>query len=220
MGTNAIFQSVGTFQVTNATTTGNKTIGLTGNFGDNGSTTVNMITDDTVTVTAIVSQALTFTISSTSTFFGNLSTGAAKFASSTNSAGDTTETIAHTLAVAANAPSGYTITVQGATLTSQQNVLNNIPAIGATAASSTAGTSQFGIRATASGGTGSTIASPYILTTSYGYNGTATTSATFATGSGATLATTYSLRYVANISAVQEAGTYATGLIYVATANF
>jgi hypothetical protein len=220
IGTNAINQSTGVFQIVNATTTGNKTIGLTGSFNDTGSTTVNMITDDTVQLNAVVPQSLTFTISSTSTYFGNLSTGAAKFASSTNPLGDTTETVAHTLAVSSNAPSGYTITVQGATLTSQQNASNTIPAIGATVASSTTGTSQFGIRATAAGGTGSTIASPYIQPTSYGYNGTATTSATFATGSGSTLTTTYSLRYVANVSSIQEAGVYATGLVYVATANF
>ena len=220
IGTNAIFQSTGSFQITNATTTGNKTIGLTGTFGDTGSTTVNMITDDTVSLNAVVPQSLTFTISSTSTFFGNLSSGSAKFASSTSSQGDSTETVAHTLAVSSNAPSGYTITVLGATLTSQQNALNNIPAIGGTAASSTAGTSQFGIRVTASGGTGSTVASPYNQATSYGYNASATTSATLASGSGSTNTTTYSLRYVANIAATQEAGTYVTGMTYVATANF
>jgi hypothetical protein len=220
IGTNATFGVNGTFQIVNATTTGNKVIGLTGTFGDTGSTTVNMITDDTVQLNAIVPQSLTFTISSTSTYFGNLGTGAAKFASSTSSAGDTVENVAHTLAVTTNAPSGYTITVKGATLTSLQNASNTIPAIGATAASSTAGTSQFGIRVTASGGTGSSVSSPYNFSTSYGYNANATSSATLATGSGATNTTTYSLRYVANISGLQEAGTYTTGLTYVATANF
>jgi hypothetical protein len=220
IGTNALFQSTGSFQIVNATTTGNKAIGVNGTFGDIGTTTLNFVTDDTVQLSAIVSQSLTFTISSTSTYFGNLSSGSVKFASSTNTNGDTSTSSAHTLAVSSNAPSGYTITVKGATLTSQQNALNNIPAIGGTAASSTPGTSQFGIRATASGGTGFSVASPYAFSTSYGYNATATTSATLATGSGATNTTTYSLFYIANVSGVQEAGTYTTGIEYVATANF
>jgi hypothetical protein len=220
VGTNATNQSTGSFQITNATTTGNKSIGLTGNFGDTGTTTVNMITDDTVNLNAVVPQSLTFTISSTSTYFGNLSSGSAKYASSTGVSGDAAETVAHTLGVSSNAPSGYTITVKGQTLTSLQNSANTIPAIGGTAASSTAGTSQFGLRVTASGGTGSTVASPYNFSTSYGYNATATTTATLATGSGATNTTTYSLYYVANIAALQEAGTYSAGLTYVATANF
>jgi hypothetical protein len=220
IGTNAIFQSTGVNQIVNATTTGNKTIGLNGTFGDTGSTTVNIITDDTVRITAIVAQALTFSISATSSSFGTLTNAQAKFASSTNANGDTTETIAHTLAVSTNAPGGYTITVRGQTLTSQQNATNTIPAIGGTAASSTAGTSQFGLRATSTGGTGATVASPFNFSTSYGYNATATTSATLATGSGATNVTTYGIRYVANISNLQEAGNYAASLTYVATANF
>jgi hypothetical protein len=223
LGTNALFQSTGVNQIKNATTTGNKLIVLAGAFGfaDVGTTTVNIIPEDTVTLSALVPQSLTFTISATTTYFGNLGVGAAKFASSTNSAGDTVETIAHTLAVSTNAPFGYTITLVGSTLTSLQNPSNTIPTIGTSAASSSAGTSQFGIRATASGGTGSSVATPYSFTTSYAFTPpSATTSAILATGSGSTNTTTYSLRYVANVSGIQEAGYYATGITYVATANF
>jgi hypothetical protein len=220
VGTNAIFGSAGTRQITNATTTGNKYIGITGTFGDTGTTTVNIIPDDAVQVNAIVPQSLTFSISATSTYFGNLGIGAAKFASSTGASGDTTETVAHTLAVSTNAPFGYTITLQGSTLTSLQNSANTIPTIGLTAASSSAGTSQFGIRATVSGGTGASIATPYSFSTSYAFTPTASTSAVLATGSGSTNTSTYSLRYVANVSGVQEAGVYATAITYVATANF
>jgi hypothetical protein len=220
IGTNAIFQTTGVNQIVNATTTGNKTIGLNGTFGDTGSTTVNIITDDAVQVRAVVPQSLTFSISATSTYFGNLSAGAAKFASSTNVNGDASETIAHTLAVSTNAPYGYVITIQGSTLTSLQNASNTIPSIGLTAASSTAGTSQFGIRASSTGGTGATVATPYSFATSYAFTPTATTSSLLASGSGSTNTTTYHLRYVANVSGVQEAGNYATALTYVATASF
>jgi hypothetical protein len=181
---------------------------------------VTILNDDQVAVTGTVAQSLTFTISTSTIYFGTLSSGAAKFASSTNTSGDSTETIAHTLAVSTNAASGFTITVRGQTLTSQENSANTITAIGGTAASSTAGTEQFAIRATESGGSGVTVDPTFSAATSYGYDATATTSATFATGSGATPASTLSLRYLANIAAITEAGTYAATLTYVATANF
>lgn len=205
---------------TNATTPGTYVVDIAGTFGDTGSISVNLIADDTVSVSATVQQAITFTISTSTIYFGNLSSGAAKFASSTNTSGDSTETIAHTLAVSTNAPSGYAITVRGQTLTSQQNGANTIDATGGTAASSSAGTEQFGIRATGAGGTGSTIDATFSGGSTYGYDATATTSVSFASGSGATNTTTYSLRYLANIAGTTEAGTYAASLVYVATANF
>lgn len=220
IGTNAINQSVGAYQVTNATTTGNKAIGITGTMWDNGTTTVNMINDDTVQVSAIVPQSLTFSISSNSINFGNLAAGGAKYASSTNAAGDSTDTVAHSLAVSTNAPSGYTITVQGQTLTSQQNSANTINAIGGTPAVSNFGTEQFGIYATKTGGVNGTIAVPYATPSSFGYDATATTSATFASGSSSTNTETYSLHYLANIASITEAGTYSANLVYVGTSNF
>jgi hypothetical protein len=219
-GTNSVFQGTGTSQITNPTTATSSIIVINGTFGDNGQITTNIIDNDTVAVTATVAQSFTFTISTSTIYYGPLSAASVKYASSTNPQGDTTETIAHTLGVSTNAPSGYTITIRGQTLTSQQNASNTISAMGATAASSTIGTEQFGIRATVSGGTGATVDPTYALSSSYGYDATATTSATFATGSGATNTSTYSLRYMANIAALTEAGTYVANVVYVATANF
>lgn len=219
-GSNAVFQASGTSQITNPVTATSSTILIAGSFGDTGSITTNIITDDTVSVSATVAQSFSFTISTSTIFFGALGSGAAKFASSTNPLGDSIETIAHSLLVSTNAPSGYTITIKGQTLTSIQNATDTIDAIGATVASSTVGTEQFGIRATVAGGSGSTISSTYAAPTSYGYNATATTSAVFATGSGATNTSTYSLHYVANIAPLTEAGTYVANVVYVATANF
>jgi hypothetical protein len=221
IGTNAISQASGTVQITNPSSATSSVLLIGGSFADNGSITVNIITDDTVAMTGVVAQTFTFTISTSTIYFGVLGSGAAKFASSTNPLGDTTETVAHTLVASTNAPSGYTITVRGQTLTSLQNASNTINAIGATAASSTLiGTEQFGLRATVTGGTGAVVAAPYSFATSFGYSATATTSSILATGSGASNASTYSLRYVTNISTVTEAGTYAANLVYVATANF
>jgi hypothetical protein len=220
IGSNATVGGAGVSQITNPATPGSYVIAIAGSFTDTGSITSNIITDDTVAVTGTVNQSLTFTISTSTIYFGTLGAGAPKYASSTNPAGDTTETIAHTLAVGTNAPSGFTLTARGQTLTSQQNASNTITFMGATAASSTAGTEQFGIRLTESGGTGITLDPTFSQVSSYGYDGTATSSTVLATGSGSTPTSTYSLRYITNIAAVTEAGTYAANLVYVATANF
>ena len=220
IGTNAVNQSVGTIQIVNATTTGNKAIGFSGNMADNGTTTVNMITNDTVQVSAIVPQAISFAISSNSIAFGNLGSGAPKYASSTNTLGSATDVVAHNLTVSTNAPSGYTITVRGQTLTSQQNPLNTINAVGAVPAVSSPGTEQFGIYATKSGGVNGTIATPFVTGSSFGYNATATTSVTFASGTTPTNTETYALHYIANIASLTEAGTYSANIIYVGTSNF
>lgn len=222
LGTNAIFGTTGATQVINATTTGSKQIAIAGTMWDAGTTTVNMITNDTVVISAIVPQALTFSISANSLNFGNLDSAATRYASSTNAAGDSRDTIAHTLTVSTNAPAGYSITVQGQTLTSQQNASNTINAIGITpAATSTGiGTEQFGIYATKSGGVNGTIDPTYSGGPLFGYDATATTSAVFASGSSPTNLETYSLHYAANIAALTEAGSYSASLVYVSTANF
>jgi hypothetical protein len=220
IGSNATAAGTGVSQITNPTSASSSAVILLTAGSDSGSITQVILTDDQVAVTGTVSQSLTFTISTTTIYFGNLSSSAVKFASSTNTSGDTSETIAHTLAVSTNAASGFTLTVRGQTLTSQQNSANTITAVGGTAASSTPTTEQFAIRASESGGTNVTVDPTFSAATSYGYDATATTSATFATGSGPTTQSTLSLRYLANISAVTEAGTYSATLNYVATANF
>jgi hypothetical protein len=171
-------------------------------------------------MSGIVNQSLTFTISTSTIYFGVLGAGGAKFASSTNTSGDTAETIAHTLSVGTNAPSGFTLSVRGQTLTSLQNSNNTIDYIGGSAASSTIGVEQFGMRTTEAGGTGVTVSAPYSFGTSYGYAATATSSSIVAVGVGSTPTSVFSVRYVTNIGSVTEAGTYVANLVYVATANF
>lgn len=219
LGSNA--RAAGTTTITNPSSATSSIITVTAGSGvDTGTITANIITDDTVAMTGLVQQSISFVISTSTLYFGTLSSITTKYASSTNTTGDTVESVAHTLAVGTNAPYGYAITARGQTLTSQQNPLNTISAIGAVATASSTGIEQFGIRATAAGGTGSTISATFSGASTYGYDGTATTSTLFASGSGSTNTTTYSLRYVANIAGVTEAGTYAANLVYVATANF
>ena len=220
LGGNAAFQGTGTTTITNPSSATSSVLLIAGNFGDTGSITVNIVTNDTVSISATVDQSLTFVISTTTIYFGSLNSGSAKFASSTNTAGDTSETIAHTVAVTTNAAAGYTITIRGQTLTSQQYSSGTIAFIGAAAASSTPGTEQFGMRATSTGGTGAVVDPTFSALTSYGYDGTATTSTIFATGNAPTNQTTFGIRYIANIAGTTEASNYVANLVYVATANF
>jgi hypothetical protein len=106
------------------------------------------------------------------------------------------------------------MTLNGATLTSGANT---ITAIGSANTTSAAGTEQFGLRMTATGGSG-TVSAPYAAA------GFAFDTAAFpdqvASATGASANTTYSVRYVANITGSTEAGAYTATLTYVAVANF
>jgi hypothetical protein len=205
----------GTHQITNPTA-GSYAITIAGSFGDTGTITDTIISNGVVAVSGTVNQSLTFSVSANTISFGTLSSSAPQYANS--SSGSSSDVVAHTLAVATNGASGYTITVQGATLTAPGSF--TITAIGATPAVSAPGTKQFGIYATKAGGVNGTIAAPYATASSFGYDATATTATTFASGTGATSTETYSLHYIANISPTTEAGSYSTSLTYVASGNF
>jgi hypothetical protein len=204
----------GTNVVTNPSTAGSKTIGISGAFGDSGTTTVEILDDDQVQLTAEVPQSITFSISANSASFGNLSASDDRFA--TAAGGNSSETSAHTLTAGTNASTGYVLTVEGDTLTSGGNT---ITAIGGTAASSTLGSEQFGMRVTASGGSGA-VSAPYNQSTSYAYAASAGTTDEVASATGSTANTTYTVYYVANIASNTEAGSYTAALTYVATANY
>lgn len=186
---------------------------ISGAFGDTGTITVNILTDDQVSVSATVAQSITFSISDNSIGFGTLSSSAAQYATG-DTAGDSSEVEAHTLVVGTNASNGYTMTLNGSTLTSGANTIS---AIGSSNTASSAGSEQFGLRMTASGGSGA-------VTAPYAASGFAFDSAAFpdqiASASGSSANTTYSVRYLANITSNTEAGSYSATLNYVATANF
>lgn len=217
IGTNATNQSVGTRQITNTTTTGNKTIAVTGTFTDTGTTTVNMLANDQVALDALVTGSLTFSISATSASFGTLSASAARFASSTAS-GDSVEATSTILTVGTNATNGFSLTLNGGTnqgtLTSGSNTIATTSANTA----STVGSEQFGVRLSVFGGSNVTVTAPYAAA------GFAFDSATFpgqvGSGTTATANATFGVRYIANIASNTEAGSYSATHTYVATANF
>lgn len=212
IGTNATSGATGDTQITNGAADDDDTIVIGGTFGDSGTAAVDIITDDQVVVTATVQPTLTFAISDNTIEFGNLSSSSATYAD--DSAGNSTETEAHTLSASTNAAGGYSITINGNTLT---DGLKTIDAIGASNTASSTGTEQFGVRFTASGGSGS-VSAPYAA------SGFAFDTSAFpdevAASTVPSATTTYSARYLANIAATTEAGSYSATLTYIATGSF
>jgi trimeric autotransporter adhesin len=213
IGTHATAGSTGDTQITNHSTAASYTIAITGAFGDSGDIVINILNDDQVSVSATVDESLTFTISDNSIGFGTLSASDDFFASGDTN-GSATEAEAHTLVVGTNAANGYTMTINGTTLTSGSNT---ITAIGSSNTASSTGTEQFGLRMTASGGSGS-VTAPYAAS-GFAFDTTAFPDQ-IASTSGASANTTYSARYLANIGSQTEAGAYTATLTYVSAANF
>lgn len=206
------YSSANSINPTTATTTGS-VISIGGTFGDLGTITTNVLTDDQVLITATVPQTLTFTISDNSIGFGTLLSSAARYATG-DTLGTTTEAEAHNLTVGTNAQNGYTLTATGTTLTYGSST---ITAIGAANTASSAGTEQFGLRFTATGGSGA-VTAPYAAA-GFAFD-TAAFPSQVASASGSTVTTTYSARYLANIASNTEAGIYSSTITYIATANF
>ena len=186
------------------------TVSVAGTFGDVGTTTVNILNDDTVQVSATVPQSLTFSLSQNAVGFGTLTTANARFANT--SGGVAADAEAHTVSVGTNAANGYTLTVNGSTLTYGANT---ITAIGSSAVASAPNTKQFGLRATLNSGTG-TVAAPYAGGATWAFN----SGDTIASTAGSVAAATYGIHYIANIDATTPAGTYTSTINYAATANF
>lgn len=164
-----------------------------------------------VSVTATVDPTLTFSLGAATVALGTLST------SSTASG-------SHTAIIATNGASGFTLTYNGATLTSGANT---ITAMGA-ANTSTIGSEEFGINLKAN--TTPSVGANVVQT-----SGTCNTSANYATadnfayfaGATTTMASaaapadcTYTVSYIANIAPTTEAGSYATTVTYVGTGLF
>lgn len=219
IGTNATFGTTGTHQITNGATDDDDTVSIAGTFGDTGTISVDIITDDQVQVTATVSPSITFSISQTAIDFGSLSASAAQFATAGAGSGgnSSSATIAHNLIAGTNATSGYVIYLLGATLTSGANTIT----APAGPSASTVGSEQFGLHiADGGGGSGITVDSQYGTSSQYGWGSTGSTQDNVASASGATASNTFNATYIGNIGSSTEAGAYATTLTYTATATY
>ena len=161
------------------------------------------------TITPLV---ITFSISANTVNFGTLSSSASRYANT--STGSATEVEAHTISASTNAGGGYTITVNGNTLTSGANTID---AIGSTNTAPSVGSKQFGLRANVTSGTGS-VTAPYAAS---GFAlDTGSMPSQVASGTGDSSTTIYSVRYLGNITTLTPAGSYSSNLNYVVTATF
>lgn len=220
IGTHATFTATGDQQITNGSA-GSSTLVLSGTMGTpdiTGTAAMSIIADDQVVITATVAPSITFTISDNTIEFGTLSSSAAKWAD--DSAGDTSDAVAHTMTVATNATGGYIVSYNGATLTSGSDTIDVANGAGNTLddANGDPGTEQFGLSIATNGDA--------TITTNYAYAGTpdwhwvASTTSTIISETVPTATETFSAHYLANISGTTEAGAYSTTVNYIATATF
>ena len=164
-----------------------------------------------------VPQTLVFSISDNTIGFGSITAVQAKYATGDTLGSSTDSADAHTISIATNASSGYSMTISGTTLTCSSCGGATITAIGGTATTSNVGTEQFGTRLGVNSGTGSVI-SPY-----NGANWALDTGAfpdAIATGSGDSVTTVFGARYITNTNTVTDVGSYSAVITYTVTATF
>mgnify|MGYP003552544025 CR=1 FL=1 len=220
IGTNATSGVTGGEQISNGVAANAHSVTIGGSFGDSGTAAIDIIADDSVNITATVDPTITFTISDTTVGFGTLTTGSASWATGdtngvTSAPADSSG--AHEMTLATNAASGYSITYNGATLTSGGNTIDV-----ATISEDDDGTpasEQFALGLDDNGGN-VTIVSDYDLATTNSYKFVASTTTTVASETAPTAIETFDVQYIANISTVTEAGSYSTDITWIATGNF
>lgn len=151
-------------------------------------------------------NVLTLTVSANSLALGTLGVA-------------TTGAGAHTVSLETNSATGLSVTFSGDTLTCGAcSGINTISAIGATAASASAGVSQFGFNVIYnSGDSTATAQSPYDTAGWYAFN---SGDEIISASSAMTASANFDLNYIANISGAETAGNYSTTITYTATANF
>ena len=159
-------------------------------------------------------QSLTFSISDNTIGFGTLLAVATRYTTGDTLGTSTDTTDSHTLSASTNVSGGYSISLNGTTLTSG---VNTITAMGGTAIVSSVGTKQFGLRIISNSGTGVAV-SPY-NTSNWAFD-VATFPNKIVTGAGDNSTSVFGMRYISNISASTPSGSYTSVLTYVMTVNF
>lgn len=216
----------------------------TGTDGATGATDAGVVaasTTQTITVTGVMPEYLSFCTGETITVTSNIPNCASATPGMINFNQEfSPSATAHAtsmMAASTNATSGYVIVANGTTLTSGSNT---IPAIGATAAtaSSSLGTSKFGINLVANTGFGANInpasngtnlrglaSTNFNTADSYALDLTGATA--IAKSDDATPGTpaptdsqAYTVSYIANVAGSQPAGTYVATLNYICTPTF
>jgi hypothetical protein len=203
-------------QYANPSSSGAYTISLTAG-SDSGDLSVSIIDNDRVSITAEVTETITFAIADYEIGFGNLTNANARFATGTDPYGSNTVTSAHTMSVSTNGSTGYEITYLGSSLTNQNDDVIDAATITLEGEDGTPGTEQFAIGFTTSDD--ATIVTAYDQgTPNYAFVEDVETP--FIYEDVPTETETITGYYLANISGATPAGSYSTSITYVATANF
>jgi hypothetical protein len=163
--------------------------------------------------TTSAAPTISFSISDNAVAFGTLTTGGARYATTTGGSGS--NSIAHTMDASSNASAGYAISYKGPTLTSGGNTIAGASITGD--ADGAPGTAQFGL-ALSTGGSATIVTAYQQSANNWAFVPNTTTA--IASTSGATASETYSVRYLANISPTTAAGSYSTGITYVIVGNY
>lgn len=206
-------------KITNPASAGSYIVSISTTLGDTGSFAIPISTDDQVVVGTTVGPYISFALTTTSVTLTTAGGGGANFNSTAYNRG-----VANTLAASTNSATGYSISYNGATLTSGSYTIS---AIGATKAASSIGNEQFGINlvsntipttgANESGGNGNP-AVQYDTQNQYAF--VAGTTTPLASASGTTSDTTYTVTYIANVNQTTEPAAYSTTITYICTGNF
>lgn len=204
----------GTGTMTNKATDVDSSLFIITETTDSATGAVVVETNGTVNITATVAPTLTFSNDDATIGFGTLTSGAARWANGA-ATGSGSTTTAHTMTVGTNAPTGYTLTYNGALLTSGANTIAAATISGD--ADGTPGSNQFGLGVTVTG-TGTATAGYETGSNNYNFVAGAATQAASATGP--VSSDSVAVRYLANIAASKAAGAYATNLDWVVSGNF
>ena len=130
------------------------------------------------------------------------------------------------MAASTNGASGYSITVNGSTLTCSCAGSPTIAAMSGSTNTSDPGTAEFGLnlRANATPTVGSDVSGSGSGTYGGDYGDPDefkfATGESVATAGGATNANTFTISYIVNVPGAQAAGTYTATMTYIATATF
>ena len=206
-------------QYANPTSSAAFTLTLTAG-SDSGDLSVSIIDNDRVTITAEVTETITFALADNVIGFGNLTNANARFATGTDpyGANGPTSTSAHDMTVSTNGSTGYEITYLGSTLTNQGTDDIDVDTITGDE-DGTPNSEQFAIGFTTNGD--ATIVTTYDQEDpTFNYSFVEDTQTPFVYEDVPTATETISAFYLANISGVTPAGSYSTSVTYVATANF
>lgn len=192
--------------------------------GTTGSTDTGVVAASTaqaISLTGVIGETLTFCTgtSITGTNCGTVAGSSVDFGSFSASAASTGTSV---MAASTNANSGYSITVNGATLTSGGNTISAL----ASQTASSPGSEQFGLNlvsnsspsvGSAVSGTGSgTATANYGTTNQFRF----VTGDSVGSASASTNANTFTVSYLVNIGGATEPGTYTATMTYICTATF